>query len=189
MPESRTARRTPQARDAISSECVSPSDGVHYVNIGELPPALSRCVTAPLIESSSGSGLDGFPDDAGSSSADARLREADRQLAHSRAQQRRAERHAAEAAHARIFGGARCCRLYSLDSKPWAGNAILGAARAPRGEPEGRVDGAADGVADGGFFEPAALLESADAARRRLNVAFDLVARCRARELSAATPP
>ena len=83
-----------------------------------------------------------------------------------------AERRYAEGAYARTFGGGRCCQLASLDSKPWAGNAILGAARPPRVEP-------ADGMAAAAFFESAALLKSADAARRRLNVDFDLVARCR----------
>eukprot|EP00966_Prymnesium_polylepis_P290221 6704123-Prymnesium_polylepis.1 len=70
-----------------------------------------------------------------------------------------AELRSAEAAYARHFGG--CCRVSSLDSKPWAGNAIIGAARSADAR-----------------FEPEALAGAAEAARDLLGVPFDLAARC-----------
>ena len=68
-----------------------------------------------------------------------------------------AEIEVAEAAYERVFGAVR--RSSTLDSKPWAGNAIIGASRA------------------GGVWEEAALLEAADAAKSRLGVGFDLAGR------------
>ena len=68
-----------------------------------------------------------------------------------------AEIEVAEAAYERVFGAVR--RSSTLDSKPWAGNAIIGASRA------------------GGVCEEAALLEAADAAKSRLGVGFDLAGR------------
>lgn len=81
-----------------------------------------------------------------------------------------AELRSAEETYARVFGGRHCCRLASLDSKPWAGNAIIGASR-PRER--------AGAGAEESLFEPAALAEAADATQRRLGVDFDLAARCR----------
>ena len=72
----------------------------------------------------------------------------------------------AACAYARAFGDAQCCQLATLDSKPWAGNAILGATRTAS-------------VAQGSrFFAQAALAEAATAARKRWGVGFDLATRC-----------
>ena len=67
-----------------------------------------------------------------------------------------AEIEVAEAAYKRVFGAAR--RTSTLNSKPWAGNAIIGASRA-------------------GAWDEAALLKAAEAARRRLQISFDLAGR------------
>ena len=64
----------------------------------------------------------------------------------------------AEAAYERVFW--RRPKGSTLDGKPWAGNAIIGASRA-----------------GGGVWEEAALLEAADAAKSRLGVGFDLAGR------------
>lgn len=72
----------------------------------------------------------------------------------------------AQAAYARVFGGA--VKVASLDSKPWAGNALVAASR----------------VANADVWAPDSLVDAADSARRRWNVAFDLVARCRGGERS-----
>ena len=70
---------------------------------------------------------------------------------------------AAEAAYARVFGTTRCCRAAALDSKPWAGNAILAATKDRSSHR---------------MFSRAELVEAARHARTRWGVGFDLAARC-----------
>lgn len=69
------------------------------------------------------------------------------------------------AAYTAAFGASCCCRLAALDSKPWAGNTIIGATR--------------DGSNTRDFFAPGGIGAAAATAREDLGVAFDLAARCK----------
>eukprot|EP00326_Haptolina_ericina_P018262 CAMPEP_0181174476 /NCGR_PEP_ID=MMETSP1096-20121128/3558_1 /TAXON_ID=156174 ORGANISM="Chrysochromulina ericina, Strain CCMP281" /NCGR_SAMPLE_ID=MMETSP1096 /ASSEMBLY_ACC=CAM_ASM_000453 /LENGTH=137 /DNA_ID=CAMNT_0023262383 /DNA_START=203 /DNA_END=619 /DNA_ORIENTATION=+ len=98
------------------------------------------------------------------------------------------------AAYARVFGDTRVCRLPSLDSKPWAGNAILAGVRESMQEaqegsgasfgtptliPASALPDDASDMLQGSVFERAAIITNAHAARKRWGVGFDLAARCR----------
>ena len=92
----------------------------------------------------------------------------------------------AYAGYARAFGAEQCCRLRSLDSKPWAGNAILGASRARPAERE--PSNAAPAPAP--FFASQGIAEAARASQERWGIAFDLATRCQAEERpTTPTPP